>query len=63
MRACLPLSLKYSPMAHPEYGARNWRGAASLAVAATTTEYYKQPLSLSSLTILATVLLFYPMAT
>lgn len=36
MRACLPLSLKYSPIAHPEYGAKYCRGAASEAVALTT---------------------------
>ena len=41
MRACLPLSLKYSPIAHPEYGARYWSGAASDAVALTTIEYFK----------------------
>lgn len=31
MKECFPLSLKYSAMAHPEYGAKNWRGAASEA--------------------------------
>ena len=40
MRACFPLSLKYSPMAQPEYGARYWRGAASEAVALTIIVYF-----------------------
>ena len=40
MRACMPLSLKYSPMAQPEYGARYCRGAASEAVALTMTVYF-----------------------
>ena len=40
MRACLPLSLKYSPIAQPEYGARYCSGAASEAEAATTTVYF-----------------------
>ena len=40
MRACLPLSLKNSPMAHPEYGARYCSGAASEAVALTTMVYF-----------------------
>lgn len=39
IKACLPESLKYYPIAHPEYGAKNWRGAASEAVAATMIEY------------------------
>ena len=38
---CTALSRKYSPMAHPEYGARNCRGAGSEAVAATRMEYSK----------------------
>ena len=40
IRACFPLSLKYSPMAHPEYGAKYCRGAASEAVALTTIVYF-----------------------
>ena len=63
IKACLPLSLKYSPIAHPEYGPKNWRGAASDAVAAITIVYFKAPWSLRSLTILATVDLFWPTAT
>ena len=38
--ACMPLSLKYSPMAQPEYGDRYCRGAASEAVALTTILYF-----------------------
>jgi hypothetical protein len=45
-------------MAQPEYGAKNYSGAASEAVAATTIVYSKAPLSLRVLTILATVDLF-----
>lgn len=45
-------------MAHPEYGAKNYNGAASDAVAATTKVYSKAPLSFKSLTMLATVDLF-----
>jgi len=44
IRACLPLSLKNSPIAHPVYGARYCRGAASEAVAATTMVYLIAPL-------------------
>ena len=40
MRACFPLSLKYSPMAQPAYGARYCRGAASEAVALTIVVYF-----------------------
>ena len=40
MRACIPLSLKYSPIAQAEYGARYCSGAASDAVALTTIEYF-----------------------
>jgi len=40
MTACMPLSLKYSPIAHPEYGARYCRGAASEAVAQTMMVYF-----------------------
>jgi len=58
INACYPLSRKYSPMAQPEYGAKNYSGAASEAVAATTIVYSKAPLSLRVLTILATVDLF-----
>lgn len=39
IKACIPLSLKYSPIAHPEYGAKYYKGAASDAVAATTIVY------------------------
>jgi hypothetical protein len=46
INACYPLSRKYSPMAQPEYGAKNYSGAASEAVAATTIVYSKAPLSL-----------------
>jgi len=63
MRACFPLSLKYSPIAHPEYGAKNYRGAASDAVDATTIVYFMASLSFRILTMLATVDLFYPIAT
>jgi len=44
IRACLPLSLKNSPMAHPEYGARYCRGAASEAVADTMMVYLIAPI-------------------
>lgn len=44
IRACLPLSLKNSPMAHPEYGARYCRGAASEAVADTIIVYLIAPI-------------------
>jgi len=44
IRACLPLSLKNSPIAHPVYGARYCKGAASEAVAATTMVYLIAPL-------------------
>ena len=40
MSACFPLSLKYSPIAQPEYGAKYWRGAASEAVALTIIVYF-----------------------
>ena len=50
-------------MAHPEYGAKNWSGAASEAVAATTIEYLRASLVSRSLTMLETVDLFCPMAT
>ena len=36
----MPLSLKYSPMAQPEYGARYCSGAASDAVALTMIVYF-----------------------
>jgi len=35
IKACLLLSLKYSPITHPVYGAKNCKGAGSDAVAAT----------------------------
>lgn len=63
MRACFPLSLKYSPIAQPEYGAKYYRGAASDAVAATTIVYFIAPASLKVLTKFETVDLFYPIAT
>lgn len=40
IKACLPLSRKNSPIAHPEYGARYCSGAASDAVAETTIVYF-----------------------
>jgi len=52
------LSLKYSPIAQPEYGAKNYSGAASEAVAATTIVYFNAPFFSKSLTIFATVDLF-----
>ena len=50
MRACLALSRKYSPMAHPEYGAKYCNGAASEAVALTMIEYFKASASANRLT-------------
>jgi len=58
IKQCFPLSLKNSPIAHPEYGAKNYNGAASEAVAATMIVYLKASLSFKILTILATVDLF-----
>lgn len=58
INACLPRSRKYSPIAQPEYGARNCNGAASLAVAATIMVYGNAPCSSKSFTMLATVLRF-----
>jgi hypothetical protein len=46
-------------MAHPEYGAKNWRGAASEAVAATTMVYFMASESVKRLTIWATVERFW----
>merc|ERR1712066_938523 len=56
----MPLSLKYSPIATPEYGARYCRGAASEAVADTTMVYFMASASVSLLTIWAAVDLFCP---
>lgn len=39
IKACLPESLKYSPIAQPEYGAKNYKGAASDAVPAIMIVY------------------------
>mmetsp|Transcript_37348 Transcript_37348/g.92350 ORF Transcript_37348/g.92350 Transcript_37348/m.92350 type:complete len:248 (+) Transcript_37348:1150-1893(+) len=61
--ACMPLSRKYSAMAHPEYGAKNCSGAGSEAVAATITVYSSAPFSASSFTSCATVERFCPTAT
>lgn len=58
MRQCLPLSLKYSPIAQPAYGAKNYKGAASEAVAATMMEYLSASCVFKTFTILATVDLF-----
>jgi len=63
MRQCFPLFLKYSPMAHPEYGAKNYNGAASEAVAATTILCLRASWSDKVLTMFATVDLFCPIAT
>jgi len=57
------LSLKYSPIVQAEYGAKNYNGAASEAVAATIIVFYIALLSFKILTILATVDLFCPIAT
>ena len=40
MRACFALSLKYSPIAQPAYGAKYCKGAASEAVALTMIVYF-----------------------
>lgn len=63
IKACLLVSLKYSPIAHPEYGTKNYRGAASEAVAAIIIVYLSASCFFNSLYILATVDLFYPIAT
>ncbi len=62
-RACFPLSRKYSPMAHPAYGAMYCSGAGSEAVAATTVEYAMAPPSSRIFTTCATVDRFCPTAT
>jgi hypothetical protein len=59
----MPLSLKYSPMAHPEYGAKNCRGAASEAVAATTIVKCMAFMLVRVFTMFATVDRFWPIAT
>ena len=61
--ACMPLSLKYSPIVHPVYGARNCNGAGSEAVAETIVVYSIAPASSKVFTIWATVDLFWPIAT
>jgi flagellar biosynthesis component FlhA len=43
IRAWRLVSRKYSAMVTPVYGARNWRGAASEALAATTVVYSIAP--------------------
>ena len=63
IRACLPESLKYYPIAQPEYGAKNWRGAASDAVAATMIEYWRASWFFKTVTMFLTVDLFCPIAT
>ena len=57
------MSLKYSPIVHPVYGARNCKGAESDAVAATIVVYYNAPASSKGLVIWATVERFWPIAT
>jgi len=52
-----------SPIVQAEYGAKNYNGAASDAVAATIIVYFIASLSFKILTILETVDLFYPIAT
>ena len=47
----MPLSLKYSPIVHPVYGAKNCNGAESDAVAETTVVYFIAPASSKVLTI------------
>ena len=59
----MPLSLKYSPIEQPVYGARNWSGAASLAVAATTVVYSIAPASSKVFTVWAIEDLFCPIPT
>merc|ERR1719328_312954 len=56
----MPLSRKYSLMAHPEWGAKYCNGAASEAVADTTIVYLIASASVSLFTICATVDLFLP---
>eukprot|EP00443_Scrippsiella_acuminata_P035274 CAMPEP_0115270562 /NCGR_PEP_ID=MMETSP0270-20121206/53634_1 /TAXON_ID=71861 /ORGANISM="Scrippsiella trochoidea, Strain CCMP3099" /LENGTH=50 /DNA_ID=CAMNT_0002686867 /DNA_START=47 /DNA_END=195 /DNA_ORIENTATION=- len=50
-------------MAQPVYGAKNWRGAASEAVAATTVVYFRQSFFLKISKSCATVDRFWPTAT
>jgi len=50
-------------MAAPEYGAKNWSGAALEAVAATMMVYFMASFSVKMLTMLATVDYFCPIAT
>ena len=50
-------------MVQAEYGAKNYKGAASEAVAATIIVYFIASCSFKILTILTTVDLFYPIAT
>jgi len=54
----MPLSLKYSPIVQAEYGAKNYNGSASDAVAATIIVYLMASCSFKILTILTTVDLF-----
>mmetsp|Transcript_105040 Transcript_105040/g.302248 ORF Transcript_105040/g.302248 Transcript_105040/m.302248 type:complete len:225 (+) Transcript_105040:552-1226(+) len=63
MTACLPLSRKYSAIAQPVYGARNCKGAASEAVAATIVVYFKQSFLRRISKSCATVERFWPTAT
>src|SRR6478609_7970887 len=63
-RVAFPSSyMKYSAMAQPVYGAMNWSGAGSEALATTTTVYSSAPASRSFSTTEATVERFWPMAT
>ena len=59
----MPLSLKYSPIVHPVYGAKNCSGAESEAVAATIVVYFRAPASSKVFVICATVERFWPIAT
>jgi len=63
IKQCFPLSLKYSPIAQAEYGAKNYNGAASDAVAATIIVYFNESWSFNNLTMFETVDLFCPIAT
>ena len=55
--------MKYSPMAHPAYGARYCMGAESAAFAATTTVCSMAPYRSSTATVWATLATRCPIAT
>lgn len=55
--------MKYSPIAHPAYGARYSMAAGSDAEAATTMEYFMVPVSSSLATRRLMLERFWPMAT